>query len=78
MGTRVVVTCSVCGSELGLLPAFGAGEEFQRWLGSACASCGRAYCAECVPVGGSAPCPGCGGPTQEATLGALREAGVLP
>lgn len=77
MADRVVVMCSACGSELALLPAFGPGEEFRRWHGSVCVACGRAFCPECLPLGGSAACPVCGAPAEEAVLSALREAGVV-
>jgi hypothetical protein len=77
MGTRVVVTCSSCGKELPLLPAFMPGEEFRQWFGNVCGACGRTFCSECIPVGGPTPCPTCGEPTEAAQLGSLREAGVV-
>jgi hypothetical protein len=79
MGTRVVVTCSRCGAELPLLPAFGSGADLQQWLGSVCPACGKVYCATCCSAcaEGPAECPSCGTPTVAARSAALHEAGVL-
>ncbi len=77
MATRVVVTCSSCGEELPLLPAFRTGDAYRLWHGSACLTCGRAYCVRCVDPGDAAPCPVCGEPTRSASLDVLRDAGIV-
>lgn len=77
MATRVVVTCSTCGGELPLLPAFRPGEGYRLWHGSACVRCGRAFCVRCLETADAASCPACDGPTQPASLDVLRRARVV-
>ena len=73
-GSASAVTCGSCGYPVWQHrpdPVLG-----RSLFGNVCTTCRKAFCDECIQVGGPSPCPRCGSPTEPAGENEVRAIGV--
>lgn len=77
-----IIRCSKCSKPIKKTEGFGGsvvgGEtsSLDTWFGNVCTRCEKAFCADCIKVGGPTPCPNCGNPTYPAMRRYIREANI--